>query len=89
VRLYLIALGVVLCAGLTEASPALALSIGIAAKCDALTNKAYPHRVAGNPAAGLRNGSAADARKYFNTCVKEAERREREQSQAIGQAPAK
>jgi hypothetical protein len=36
---------------------------------DALTAKAYPPRVPGNPAAGLTKGTAQSKRDYFNKCV--------------------
>ena len=52
------------------ASPnALAITAEVAKKCSALSAKAYPPRVVGNPAAGLQNGSYQDFRNYFNKCV--------------------
>ena len=48
---------------------ALAITAEIAKKCSALTAKAYPPRVVGNPAAGIQNGSYQDFRNYFNKCV--------------------
>jgi hypothetical protein len=48
---------------------ALAITAEVAKKCSALTAKAYPPRVAGNPAAGIQNGSYQDFRNYFNKCV--------------------
>lgn len=47
----------------------LAITAEVARKCSALTAKAYPPRVAGNPAAGLQHGSYQDFRNYFNKCV--------------------
>jgi hypothetical protein len=38
----------------------------VANKCVALTAKAYPPRVPGNPAAGLAKGTAQSARNYYN-----------------------
>lgn len=48
---------------------ALAITAEVAKKCSALTAKAYPPRVMGNPAAGIQNGSYQDSRNYFNKCV--------------------
>jgi len=48
---------------------ALAITAEMAKKCRALTDKAYPLRVPGNPAAGRLNGSGRDATAYFNKCV--------------------
>ncbi len=48
---------------------ALAITAEVAKKCSALTAKAYPPRVVGNPAAGVQNGSYQDFRNYFNKCV--------------------
>jgi hypothetical protein len=48
---------------------ALGITAEVAKKCSALTAKAYPPRVVGNPAAGLQNGSYQDFRNYFNKCV--------------------
>ena len=47
----------------------LAITAEVAKKCSALTAKAYPPRVVGNPAAGVQNGSYQDFRNYFNKCV--------------------
>src|SRR5262249_44725838 len=41
----------------------------VAKKCAALTAKAFPPRVPGNPAAGLAKGTAQSERDYFNKCV--------------------
>ena len=38
----------------------------VAKKCAALTAKAFPPRVPGNPAAGLAKGTAQSERDYFN-----------------------
>ena len=39
-----------------------AVSVEVAKKCDALTAKAFPPRVIGNPAAGSTKGTGADER---------------------------
>ena len=46
-----------------------AVTAEIAKRCAALTAKAYPPRVPGNPAAGLAKGTAQSERAYFNKCV--------------------
>lgn len=51
------------------AHSALAITAEVAKKCGALTDKAYPLRVPGNPAAGRRQGTAQEIRNYFNKCV--------------------
>ena len=48
---------------------AMAVTVELARKCGALTDKAYPLRVPGNPAAGREHGTAKEARDYFNNCV--------------------
>src|SRR4029077_9053513 len=48
---------------------AMAITAELAKKCGALTDKAYPLRVPGNPAAGREHGTAKEARDYFNKCV--------------------
>jgi len=47
-----------------------AITVEVAKKCEALTDKAFPPRVIGNPAAGSAKGSGKDAQAYFNKCVK-------------------
>jgi hypothetical protein len=51
------------------AQSALAITVEVAKKCGALTDKAYPPRVPGNPAAGLLNGTSQDAVAYYNKCA--------------------
>ena len=51
-------------------SGASAITVELAKKCEALTAKAFPPRVIGNPAAGSARGSGKDAQAYFNQCVK-------------------
>jgi predicted alpha/beta-hydrolase family hydrolase len=46
-----------------------AITAEVARKCGALTDKAYPLRVPGNPAAGRTHGTVRDVRNYFNKCV--------------------
>jgi hypothetical protein len=50
-------------------SSASAVTAEVAKKCDALTAKAYPPRVAGNPAAGSAKGTGQSERDYFSKCV--------------------
>ena len=49
---------------------ALATTVELAKKCEALTHKAFPPRMIGNPAAGSAKGSGRDAQVYFDKCVK-------------------
>lgn len=51
------------------APSASAITAEVAKKCGALADKAFPLRVAGNPAAGRKNGTSTDFRDYFNKCV--------------------
>jgi hypothetical protein len=46
-----------------------AVSVEVAKKCDALTAKAFPPQVVGNPAAGSAKGTGADERAYYKKCV--------------------
>jgi len=62
------ALLVVTAASLT--SGASAITVEVAKKCQALTAKAFPRRVIGNPASGSAKGSGRDQQAYFNKCVK-------------------
>jgi hypothetical protein len=50
----------------TDAS---AITAELAKKCGALTAKAFPPRVIGNPAAGSAKGSGRDEQTYFKKCV--------------------
>jgi hypothetical protein len=54
---------------LALAPSASAVTAEVAKKCDALTAKAYPPRVVGNPAAGSVKGTAQSERSYFKRCV--------------------
>jgi predicted extracellular nuclease len=51
------------------AQSALAITADVAKKCRDSTNKAYPPRVPGNPAAGHLNGTSKNVENYFNKCV--------------------
>ena len=46
-----------------------AVTAQLAKKCQALTAKAFPPRVPGNPAAGSAKGTGQSERDYFNKCV--------------------
>ena len=46
-----------------------AVTAEVARKCAALTAKAYPPQMPGNPAAGLAKGTVQIKRDYFNKCV--------------------
>jgi hypothetical protein len=69
-KLNWIALVALICLSHTlAAQSALAVTAQVARKCGALTDKAYPRRVPGNPAAGHLNGTSQDVQNYFNKCV--------------------
>jgi hypothetical protein len=57
------------CITVAPMTNALAIPLKVARKCNALTTKAYPPLVPGNPAAGRANGNGHAVRKYFNRCV--------------------
>jgi hypothetical protein len=46
-----------------------AVTVEVAKKCNALTAKAFPPRVVGNPAAGSAKGTGKDERDYYRKCV--------------------
>ncbi len=46
-----------------------AITAEVARKCNALTAKAFPPRVVGNPAAGSAKGTGKSERAYFRKCV--------------------
>lgn len=46
-----------------------AVTVEVAKKCQALSAKAYPPRVIGNPAAGSAKGTGQSERDYYNKCV--------------------
>ena len=53
----------------TTPNGASAVTVEVARKCAALTAKAYPPRVIGNPAAGSANGTGPAERGYYQKCV--------------------
>ena len=44
-------------------------TVEVARKCDALTAKAFPPRVIGNPAAGSAYGTGLTEHDYYQKCV--------------------
>lgn len=54
---------------LLMADSASAISVELARKCTALTAKAFPPRVIGNPASGSAKGSGRDERAYYRKCL--------------------
>ena len=46
-----------------------AVTVEVAKKCSALTAKAFPPRVVGNPGAGSAKGSGRAEQAYFMKCV--------------------
>lgn len=46
-----------------------AVSAEVAKQCGALTAKAFPPRVPGNPAAGSTKGTGAEQRAYYKKCI--------------------
>jgi hypothetical protein len=46
-----------------------AVTVSVARACKALTDKAYPPREPGNPAAGSLKGGGRVAQDYFNRCA--------------------
>ena len=57
------------CIGAPMSDRAFAISVELARKCNALTAKAFPPRVVGNPAAGSTKGTGQDERAYYRKCV--------------------
>jgi hypothetical protein len=51
------------------ATNASAETVEVARKCDALTAKAYPPQVIGNPAAGSAYGTGLTEQAYYQKCV--------------------
>jgi hypothetical protein len=56
--------------GLTSNTAAAPPSVELAKKCAVATQKAFPPRLIGNPAAGTYGGSGPSERAYFNECIK-------------------
>jgi len=48
---------------------AFAIPLEVARKCNALTSKAFPPIVPGNPAAGRKGGTGRKVQAYFRKCV--------------------
>lgn len=46
-----------------------AITAELARKCSALTEKQFPPRQPGNPAAGSAKGSGSDQRAYYSKCI--------------------
>jgi len=66
-KMALIALA---CVGfLTMTNNASGISAELAKKCTALTAKAFPPRIVGNPASGSAKGGGKDERAYYRKCV--------------------
>ena len=70
-----------------ESPSALAITAEVAKKCGTLSEKAYPPRVVGNPAAGRQNGSFLDFRNYFNKCVANGGNPPGQENQQPSQSP--
>jgi hypothetical protein len=70
IRPKLISAALLFAAAGTLTNGASAITAELAKKCQALTAKAFPPRVIGNPAAGSAKGSGKDEQAYFNRCVK-------------------
>jgi hypothetical protein len=67
---FLTALAALICVVLgTMTIGASAVTVELARKCAALTAKAYPPRVIGNPAAGSTNGTGLSEQSYYQKCV--------------------
>src|SRR5882757_2871669 len=59
-----------ICAGLvSNTNLARAVTVEVAKKCEALTAKAFPPRVIGNPAAGSAKGMGQVQQAYFTKCL--------------------
>ena len=65
----LTALALLIWSGLGLITGASAETVEVARKCDALTAKAYPPRVIGNPAAGSAYGTGLSEHDYYQKCV--------------------
>ena len=63
------AVGVMFIAAASTTNNASAVTAEVARKCAALTAKAYPPRIVGNPAAGSAKGSGLAQQEYFKRCV--------------------
>jgi hypothetical protein len=63
------AVGLFLLAFLPADAIAQPVTAGLAKFCNEASDRAFPPVVPGNPAAGLKNGSVAEARAYFRKCL--------------------
>jgi hypothetical protein len=63
------AVGLTCAAVASTTTSASAVTVEVARKCAALTAKAYPPRVIGNPAAGSAKGGGLAQQEYFKRCV--------------------
>ena len=61
--------GLVCLAVVSTPDHAAAITAELAKKCSALTTKAFPPRVPGNPAAGSTKGNGLAEQNYFRRCV--------------------
>lgn len=68
-RFYCGVLPVVCLAIVSMPGGATAITADVAKKCAALTSKAFPPRVPGNPAAGSAKGSGGLQEAYFKKCA--------------------
>lgn len=56
-------------ASAASSGPTSGTTTAVAKKCQALTAKAYPPLVPGNPAAGIANGTVETKEVYYSNCV--------------------
>jgi len=63
----LVALACIAQLSMTDTAPA--ISAELAKTCQALTAKAFPPRVIGNPASGSEKGSGQGQRAYYRKCL--------------------
>jgi hypothetical protein len=61
--------GAQLCIAVGTTTSAFAITAELAKKCAALTTKAFPPRIPGNPAAGSVKGNGLVEQEYFKRCV--------------------
>jgi hypothetical protein len=68
IRLMLVCLEFLIVA-VPMSGSASAITVELAKTCQALTAKAFPPRVIGNPAAGSAKGSSKDQQAYYKKCI--------------------
>jgi hypothetical protein len=66
-----VALALVCFAQLPTTRSATAITVELAKKCKEMTDKAFPLRVPGKPAAGREHGTPKELHDYFNKCAAE------------------